>query len=529
VWADFNGDGRDDLAIGVPREDLGATDEGAVHIIYGTAAGLSATGSQLWTQDSAGILDAAESGDKFGSSLAGGDFNGDGFADLAIGVPDEFMNGVTAGAVQVIYGSASGLTATGNQFWHQDVNRVRDVAEGFDGFGFALASGDFNNDGNADLAVGVPFEQIGIFANTGAVHIFYGTFTGLQAANGLFLHQDFPNVPDSIEGSEHFGYALTTGDFNGDNFADIAIGARHESVGAESSAGAVTVLPGGPTGITGVGSQIWDQDSAGIQETAEDFDEFGAALTAGDFNDDGRADLAIGVTGEDLAPGGGNEGAAHVLYGSATLLTDVGDQFWTHNNVGGNIAESGEVFGSALAAGNLGGSSHDELAIGAFGQDVGVEFAAGSVVVLSGTASGLTSVGSVTLEQEDAGAVSGSLDNFGRALAIGDFNGGGLDDLAVGTPGEDVSGNNGAGAVYVFYSSGLEQTWHQDTAGIAGGSEPNDGFGAAVNSGNSANGGSRDDGGDAWARLLTAFDDGTPNDVSAASVLRRSKRLNFRR
>lgn len=87
---DFNNDGLADLAVGVPREDVGTiTDAGAVNIIYGSANGLTAVGNQFWTQNSEGILNAAEPGDQFGSALASGDFNGDGYSDLAVGVPKE--------------------------------------------------------------------------------------------------------------------------------------------------------------------------------------------------------------------------------------------------------------------------------------------------------------------------------------------------------------------------------------------------------------------------------------------------------
>jgi len=70
---DFNGDGRADLAVGAWLEDVGTvSNAGTVNVLYGTAAGLSATGNQLWHQDSAGVLDAAEAGDRFGAALATG-------------------------------------------------------------------------------------------------------------------------------------------------------------------------------------------------------------------------------------------------------------------------------------------------------------------------------------------------------------------------------------------------------------------------------------------------------------------------
>ena len=116
--ADFNGDGIGDLAVGVPFEDVdGNLDAGAVNVLYGSATGLTASGDQFWTQNSTGVLDDAEAGDAFGSSLANGDFNNDGFSDLAIGVPSEDVAGpvANAGAVSVLYGSATGLTDDGNQ------------------------------------------------------------------------------------------------------------------------------------------------------------------------------------------------------------------------------------------------------------------------------------------------------------------------------------------------------------------------------------------------------------------------------
>src|SRR5213596_1488996 len=66
---DFNGDGFEDLAISAFAEDVGTiVDAGAVQVMYGSAAGLSATGNQFWTQDSPGILDQAETQDLFGRS-----------------------------------------------------------------------------------------------------------------------------------------------------------------------------------------------------------------------------------------------------------------------------------------------------------------------------------------------------------------------------------------------------------------------------------------------------------------------------
>ncbi len=111
------------------------------------------------------VRSVGASGHARGSTIRGNrpsvrmDFNGDGFADLAIGVPNEAVGTVTnAGAVNVIYGSTGGLsaTATPDQFWTQNTPNVAGVADVDDAFGKALAAGDFNGDGFADLAIGRP-------------------------------------------------------------------------------------------------------------------------------------------------------------------------------------------------------------------------------------------------------------------------------------------------------------------------------------------------------------------------------------
>ena len=143
VHSDFNGDGYEDLAIGAPGEEIaGVTAAGGVSVLYGSDSGLQtqSPNDQFWHQNSPGVNDAAEEGDWFGRSLAAGDFNGDGFADLAIGAPQEDIGEIGTGAVSVLYGSASGLQTTSpvDQFWNQDTPGVEETAVGYDLFGYSL-------------------------------------------------------------------------------------------------------------------------------------------------------------------------------------------------------------------------------------------------------------------------------------------------------------------------------------------------------------------------------------------------------
>ena len=463
--ADFNGDGAADLAIGASGEN---SSSGVVHVLYGSGTGLTATGSQLWSQDSPGIAGAPEAGDIFGFALAAGDFNGDGAADLAIGAPGENS---FAGVVHVLYGSGTGLTASGSQLWSQDSPGIASAAEAGDGFGLALAAGNFNGDTRADLAIGAPGEN-----NVGFVQVLYGSGTGLTAAGSQLWSQDSPGIGGTAEANDDFGLTMAAGNFNGDGAADLAIGAPGEN----SFAGVVHVLYGSGTGLTAAGSQVWSQDSPGIGGTAEAGDIFGEALAAGDFNGDGAADLAIG------APGENNVGFVHVLYGSGTGLTAAGSQLWSQDSPGiGGTAEANDDFGGALAAGDFNGDSRADLAIGALGEN---SFA-GVVHVLYGSATvGLTATGSQLWSQDSPG-IGGAAepdDIFGEALAAGDFNGDGAADLAIGASGE----NSFAGVVHALYGSatvGLtatgSQVWSQDSPGIAGGAEAFDVFGETLAAG----------------------------------------------
>ena len=108
-----------------------------------------------------------------------------------------------------MYGGANGLSATGSQQWMQDTLAVGSGSEVLDGFGATLSSGDFNNDGFGDLAVGVPGEDEGTKANVGVVNIIYGGTGGLAAAGAQQWTQTAIGAGSGNEEGDGFGASLT--------------------------------------------------------------------------------------------------------------------------------------------------------------------------------------------------------------------------------------------------------------------------------------------------------------------------------
>lgn len=424
---DFDGDGYDDLAIGIPGEEVNGADRaGAVQVFFGTSNGLSTTGNEYWTQNTAGVLGIVESGDFFGRTLAAGDFNGDGKDDLAIGAPAEDLYSQDAGGVvQILHGTTKGLSASQDQYWHQNSTGVLDSVESGDGYGSALATGDFDGDGYDDLAIGIEYETINGHVNAGAVNILFGSNASLTSQGNQFLHQDITNIQGTTGDDDRYGKTLAVGDFNQDGRDDLAIGIPFEDVGSAQRAGAVNVLYGFGLGLETASSQYFTQNTWGVEGVAETDDWFGLSLAAGDFNGDGYDDLAIGVMGEDIGSIS-NAGAVNVLYsrlhkspnGPYAKLSSAGDEI-LHQNVAGvaGTAQTNDYYGSSLFAGDTNGDGIADLGIGISGETVNGHKFAGSLDIVFGEIGyyGLDPFGHQSINQDTPGiyGVAEGSDYFG--------------------------------------------------------------------------------------------------------------------
>ncbi|MFI1889082.1 FG-GAP and VCBS repeat-containing protein [Streptomyces jumonjinensis] len=364
---DFNGDGNRDYAASAGHW---------VDVTYGTRSG-PGTRTFRFDQTSPGIPGdgPALEEDAFGRTMASADFNGDGYADLAVSDPEETIvdEADLDGMVIIVWGSKSGLGSKASTI-ESTAPYLRNQS-----FGVDLAAGDFNGDGRPDLAI----------SDRTSVHVHRGGFTPANTTGRVesFTTPDdialpFPmlaagnvtkdkttdlyaigesymtNRPTMavwfLKGgstikpakpklyprskTDYFTTDAVVADFDKDGYGDLVYNDKLY----KELAGAVHVLRGGKNGPTT--SRRITQDTPGVATTATAYDYFGGSLSAGDTNRDGYADLAIG-THEPLGTLR-RAGGAHVLYGGKKGLTGSGSEWFTRDTKGiPGKAKEGALFG----------------------------------------------------------------------------------------------------------------------------------------------------------------------------------------
>jgi hypothetical protein len=326
-------------------------------------------------------------------------------------------------------------------------------------FGAAIALGDFDDDGDLDVAFGAPRNgldysdsgRVDIFRNNGARSFAYWTaFVGLAG--------------------DRLGEALAAGDLDGDGRDELAAG-RPFRDGAACTDGTVPCPDSGAVTIHRFGGVVWSvvktltETGAGNGPDARDY--FGSVLAAGDFDGDGIDDLAVGIPNENTGAGEltTDAGKVNVFYHPVDAPSLWDDFQVAAGNLAGTVTYSDQL-GAALAVGDFDGNGIDDLAMGAPGRELADSTDAGQVHVVHGfEGGGLTLVGQGLLSYASFGQAIGDYDAFGAALAAADFNvsplvcafaGPCYDDLAIGVPGNDVllgASIEQAGRVLVSYGS----------------------------------------------------------------------------
>ncbi|PCH99135.1 MAG: hypothetical protein COB85_00675, partial [Bacteroidetes bacterium] len=453
---DLDGDGVDDLAVGAQYDDDGGSSNGAVWILFMNSNG-TVKSQQKISELQGNFTGTFSLASRFGTAIAPlGDLNNDGIFDIAVGARGDDDGGSDRGAIWILF-----LDTNGSVKSHQ---KISDLAGNFGGilddgdqFGRSVTSiGDLNGDNIIDLVVGADKDDDG-GTDKGAVWVLF-----LNANGTVNSHQKVSSTQGAFTGAlsngDNFGTEVALiNDVNGDNIPDIVVGASFDD-GGGTDRGAVWILFLDTNGTVKTHQKI-SSTQGGYTGGLNNGDNFGAGISAiNDLDGNGVDDILISSLYDD--DGGPNRGAIRLLYldnsGNVIAHMKISN---TQGNFNGVLDDSDAFSYNLTSLGDLDGDGFTDIAVGAFGDDDGgTDRGAVWILFLEDTCAAppppCPQVKSHQKISDISGNFTGTLvdsDIFGADIAnIGDLDGDGVDDLAVGAQ-YDGDGGTWHGAVWILF------------------------------------------------------------------------------
>ncbi len=472
---DLNNDGVPDIAVGCPNDDISGYNNGSIYILFLNKNGTVKSFKKI-TNGMNGFPALLSGGALFGTDISNiGDLDGDGVMDIVVGARGDDESGTDKGAVWILFLKNDGTVKS-----YQKINTVQSgftgsVANG-DLFGYTLSKiGDLDGDGIMDIAVGATLTSDGGL-NCGAVWILFlnknGTVKASQKISNTSGNLDFV-----IPTSSSFGSISNLGDINHDGVLDIAVTIANCSDGGPGR-GSVYLLFLNKNG-TVKGSKKISQTSGNFTAKINDNSMMGRGVAlVNDYNHDGFPDLALGAYGD--SDGGVNRGAVWIINLKDTcqnitpppicIYTSTQQKISSTQGNFKGILQDGDLFG--VSVDTIGDLNHDgvlDIAVGAAQDGDGGTYSGAEWILFMNSNGTVKSSQKISATQGNFNGVLAADDHFSEVAGIGDLNGDGVMDIAVGAP-NDRSGGFDNGAIYVLFlnTNGTVKSYQKIGNGFGG-------------------------------------------------------------